>query len=243
MLKQLLSDLEQLHNAEVAQNLSWFFKTGKGDYGYGDKFVGITVPQIRALAKNYSGLAVTDIKKLAASKIHEYRFCALAILVRQFEKLKFQDESLFNLYMQLMDEGRINNWDLVDMSAGRMGRWLVGKPKSEKLLLDLAKHSDLWHQRLAIMFTSAYISQSQFEQTLKISRLFLTHPHDLIHKATGWMLREVGKRDLKLLLEFLDENASRMPRTMLRYAIEKLPERQRKNYLAMKAQPPRERGR
>ena len=236
MIKELLSDLEQMHEAEVAKNLSWFFKTKPGEYGHGDVFVGIKVPQLRALARKYSALSITDIKKLASSKFHEYRFCALVILVKQFEKGKSQSQELFNLYMQLMDDGKINNWDLVDVSAPRMGVYLLNKPDAEKLLTRLAKHQDLWHQRLAVMFTAAFINRGDYQPTIKISKMLLNHPHDLIHKATGWMLREVGKKDIATLKTFLGDYGAVMPRTMLRYAIEKLPEAERKEYLAMKAQ-------
>lgn len=243
MLKELLSDLEQLHDAEVAKNLSWYFKTAKGEYGHGDLFVGIKVPQLRVLATKYQSLNQSEIKKLAGSKFHEYRFCAIAILVKQFEKSKYKSKELFDLYMELMDQGRINNWDLVDVSAPRMGLYLVDEADADKQLMRLAKHTNLWHQRLAIMFTWAFIRKGNLAPTLRISEHFLGHPHDLIHKATGWMLRELGKKDLGQLKGFLDKHASEMPRTMLRYSIEKLPEAQRKRYLAMKAQPLPARGR
>ena len=227
------AELKSLANAKVAAQRSSFFKTGKGEYGYGDQFLGIEVPKLRIVAKKHHDLSRAEIKKLAASKFHEDRFVALVILVIQYKKAKTSvaQKELFHLYMELLEQGRVNNWDLVDVTAPYLGTYLVDNPESKLLLAKLAKSNDLWKQRVSVMFTWAHIRVGQSQVTLDQVEKFLKHPHDLIHKACGWMLREVGKRNIGLLREFLASHAALMPRVMLRYAIEKLTEKERAKWL------------
>lgn len=227
------AELKSLANAKIAAQRSSFFKTGKGEYGYGDQFLGIEVPKLRIVAKKYQELGPADIKKLAGSKLHEDRFVALAILVNRYKKAKTgsTQKELFDLFMELLDAGRVNNWDLVDISAPYLGTYLVDNPAGKPLLSKLAKSNNLWKQRVSVMFTWAHIRAGQPQVTLDQVEKVLDHPHDLIHKASGWMLREVGKRDIGLLREFLTSHAAVMPRVMLRYAIEKLSEKERAKWL------------
>ena len=227
------AELKSLANTKIAAQRSSFFKTGKGEYGYGDQFLGIEVPKLRIVAKKHQDLSGADIKKLAGSKYHEDRFVALAILVAQYKKAKQSgnQKALFDLYLELLDAGRVNNWDLVDITAPYMGTYLVDNPAGKPLLAKLAKSNDLWKQRVSVMFTWAHIRAGQPQVTLDQVEKFLKHPHDLIHKACGWMLREVGKKDVGLLREFLTSHAAVMPRVMLRYAIEKLTEKERAKWL------------
>ena len=227
------AELKSLANTKIAAQRSSFFKTGKGEYGYGDQFLGIEVPKLRIVAKKHQDLSGADIKKLAGSKYHEDRFVALAILVAQYKKAKQSSaqKDLFDLYLELLDSGRVNNWDLVDITAPYMGTYLVDNPAGKPLLAKLAKSNDLWKQRVSVMFTWAYIRAGQPQVTLDQVEKFLKHPHDLIHKACGWMLREVGKKDVGLLRGFLASHAAVMPRVMLRYAIEKLTEKERAKWL------------
>ena len=211
-----------------------FFKTGPGEYGEGDRFLGLKVPQLRAELPHTDALSEADVLDLLHSEWHEERLLALLVLGRRFSRAK-QDtatqQHLVNLY--LAHTKWINNWDLVDSSAPHiLGAWLLQRDRS--VLDTLAASTSLWEQRIAILATQAFIRAGDFTDTLRLSALFLTHPHDLMHKACGWMLREVGKRDMKPLLAFLDQHAAKMPRTLLRYAIEKLPEETRRSYLAMK---------
>ena len=211
-----------------------FFKTGPGEYGEGDRFLGLKVPQLRAELPHTDALSEADVLDLLHSEWHEERLLALLVLGRRFSRAK-QDpatqQHLVNLY--LAHTKWINNWDLVDSSAPQiLGAWLL---RRDRAVLDrLAASTSLWEQRIAILATQAFIRAGDFTDTLRLSALFLTHPHDLMHKACGWMLREVGKRDMKPLLAFLDQHAAKMPRTLLRYAIEKLPEETRQAYLTMK---------
>ena len=227
------AELRGLADKEIAASRTWFFKTGKGEYGYGDLFLGIEVPAIREVAKRHQELSLDQIKKLASSKYHEERFIALAIMVLQFKKAKATAEKkqLFDTYLELLKDNRVNNWDLVDASAPYLGVYLLDFPGAKALLAKLAKSKNLWEQRASIMFTWAYIRAGQQEVSTKQVELFLDHPHDLIHKASGWMLREVGKKDLKLLRRFLDAHAAIMPRVMLRYAIEKMTATERAKWL------------
>ena len=226
-------ELKSLANAKVAAQRSSFFKTGKGEYGYGDQFLGIEVPKLRIVAKKYQDLSQADIKKLAGSNLHEDRFVALAILVAQYKKAKqsSNQKDLFDLYLELLAAGRVNNWDLVDITAPYIGTYLVDNPAGKPMLAKLAKSNDLWKQRVSVMFTWAHIRAGQPQVTLDQVEKLLNHPHDLIHKASGWMLREVGKKDVGLLRDFLASHAAAMPRVMLRYAIEKLTEKERAKWL------------
>lgn len=227
------ADLKALASQEVAKARATFFKTAKGEYGYGDVFLGIEVPKLRVVAKAHLNLSLPQIKKLSASKLHEERFVALVILVLQFQKTKAIAERklLFDTYLELLKANRVNNWDLVDVTAPYLGVYLLDFQGAKALFAKLAKSTNLWEQRASIMFTWAYIRAGQLEVATKQVELFLNHPHDLIHKAAGWMLREVGKKDLKLLRNFLEAHAAIMPRVMLRYAIEKMTETERAKWL------------
>jgi 3-methyladenine DNA glycosylase AlkD len=229
MLDQIKRDLTQLSNPDKAKKLSSFFKTGKGQYGEGDVFLGITVPEQRKVAKRYKDLPLKDLQILLSSKIHEHRLTALLILISKYEKADDSDkEEIFNFYLKNTEN--INNWDLVDVSAPKIiGEYLYNKDKS--ILFELAKSNILWERRIAILSTFKFIRNNDFEDALNISRLLLHDKHDLIHKAVGWMLREIGKRDQEIEEQFLREYSTQMPRTMLRYAIEKFDENKRKFYL------------
>ena len=229
-------ELRALADKEIAKSRTWFFKTGKGEYGYGDVFLGIEVPAIREVAKRHQGLSLEHIGKLANSKFHEERFIALAILVLRFKSSKqlASQKLLFETYLELLKANKVNNWDLVDASAPYLGVYLLDYPGATALLVRLAKSKNLWEQRASIMFTWAYIRAGRLDVTTKQVALFLKHPHDLIHKAGGWMLREAGKKNLAVLRTFLDSHAAVMPRVMLRYAIEKLSSAERAKWLAKK---------
>ena len=226
MLLKLKQDLESLKDSEKAQIYQRFFKTGKGEYGEGDSFLGLTVPQQRKIAKSYVDISLSDLQQLLDSKIHEFRFTALVILVNKYTKNK--DKKYFDFYLKNIKN--INNWDLVDATAPQIiGDYLLNKNK--EVLYQLANSDNLWEKRISIISTLMFISKNQFGDTLKISEILLTDKHDLIHKAVGWMLREVGKRNQKIEEEFLDKYYRKMPRTMLRYAIEKFKEDKRQYYL------------
>lgn len=223
-----------------------FFKSGPGQYGEGDEFLGVTVPNVRAVAKQYAALTEAEIYELMNSSIHEHRLLGLIMLVAKWNRLQSKKTSvptaqqeLFDFYLRLVSEGRVNNWDLVDTSAPYFGMYLIGKPDAIKLLESLARSEKLWERRVAIMFTFASIRASKlgkgpadFAPTIQIAEILLHDKHDLIHKAVGWMLREVGNRDLAELRNFLSRFAAEMPRTMLRYSIEKLDAEERKAWLA-----------
>jgi 3-methyladenine DNA glycosylase AlkD len=221
--------LQKLANKDKAKILQGFFKTGPGEYGEGDIFLGINVPVLRKLSKEHDGIPLKETMQLLKSSIHEERLLALLMLVRAFSK---GDEALQKKICELYlkHTKHINNWDLVDLTAPNIvGTYLLDK--SRKTLYALAKSNDLWQRRIAIMATFSFIKQSDFDDTLKISNTLLTDKHDLIHKAVGWMLREVGKRSLFTEERFLQQHYRKMPRTMLRYAIERFPEAKRKKYL------------
>jgi len=227
-MMRIEEDLLKIRDVDKAIILQWFFKTGKGQYGEGDKFLGIVVPKIRKVAKDYIELDLKDVEKLLKSEWHEFRLTGLIILVYKFEKFKNLQEKIYTFYLK--NTKYINNWDLVDLSAAKIiGAWLLKKDR--EMLYKLAKSNNLWERRIAIVTTHEFIKNMEFEETIKISEILLLDNHDLIHKAVGWMLREMGKRDEKLLKQFLDKNKTIMPRTCLRYAIEKLSDEERKNYL------------
>ena len=210
-----------------------FFKCGPGEYGEGDRFLGVTVPSQRRVARQFRDLPLTEIETLLLDRYHECRLTALIIMserVRRGDRTQVQ--AIVRLYLEKMD--RVNNWDLVDCSADKiLGEFLLDE---DRTLLDrLAAADDLWQNRIAMIATYRFIKEQQFEDTLRIAETLLEHPHDLIHKAVGWMLREVGKRDQAVLEAFLDEHGATMPRTMLRYAIERLPEKKRQRYLHRRA--------
>jgi 3-methyladenine DNA glycosylase AlkD len=227
-LNSLKKDLEEKSSPAKAKLLSGFFKTGKGEYGEGDVFIGVIVPDQRAVAKKYVHLSLSDLQKLISSKIHEHRLTALLILIEKYKKNPSERKKIVDFY--LANTKHINNWDLVDLSSHKiLGDYLLDKDVS--VLYKLAKSSNIWERRIAIISTAAFINQKRFEHTLKISEILLKDEHDLMHKAAGWMLREVGKRNLEAELKFLDRNAPDMPRTMLRYAIEKFSEQKKKHYM------------
>jgi 3-methyladenine DNA glycosylase AlkD len=230
-LSQLKKDLRSSANPKGGEGAARFFKTGKGEYGEGDIFIGVTVPQARNISKRYATLDIADIEKLLTSKIHEERSIALYILVNQFKTAKENDKKkIYNFY--LAHTKYINNWDLVDASAHYIvGAYLIDKDR--KILEKLAKSKNLWEKRIAIVATFAFIYNGEYEWTFRIAKIVMGDQHDLIHKASGWMLREVGKRaSEEKLCEFLDVYAPHMPRTTLRYAIERFAEPKRKAYLA-----------
>ena len=216
-------------NPEKAEHSKYFFKTGKGQYGEGDKFIGTTVPESRSVAKANKDLSFDELKKLLTDENHECRFCALIILAEQFKKADdARRKEIFDFY--LANTHGINNWDLVDVSAYNiMGEWLLDKDRS--VLYQLSESENLWEQRISIVSTLAFIRKNDLKDTLKLSEKFLSHHHDLMHKACGWMLREAGKRNEKTLTDFLDKHYRKMPRTMLRYAIERLSPEQREIYM------------
>jgi len=229
-LKNLKKDLQALASPAKALILQRFFKTGKGEYGAGDKFLGITVPLQRNLIKAYTHLKFKDLKILLSSKFHEERLCGLLILVRQYQKAeaKKTQKTVYQFY--LAHTHRINNWDLVDLTAAYIvGNFLFDKDHAP--LYRLAKSKNLWERRIAIVATHYFIRQKLYSPTLTLATMLLQDQEDLIHKACGWMLRELGKRDLKTLEIFLQKHQQKMPRTMLRYAIEKFPEEKRQPYL------------
>lgn len=205
-----------------------FFKTGPGEYAEHDQFLGVTTPILRILARSLDQLSLKDLSQVIASPYNESRLLALLILVKQYNKATLEEKNrIFQFYQDNLQH--INNWNLVDSSAHLiLGAHLETSDKT--LLLDLAKSKVLWERRVAIVATWHYIKKGDFEWTFKIAKMLLNDPHDLIHKATGWMLREAGKKDIKKLITFLDEHAKKMPRTMLRYAVEKFPKETRLKY-------------
>lgn len=232
LLKDLQSELLKAANPEKAKILSKFFKTEKGQYAEGDIFLGITVPVQRRIAKKYFSLQLNDIKKMLLSKFHEFRFVALIILCDIFNKSdEDEKKKIFNFYLDNLKY--INNWDLVDISAPKiLGEYLFDKDRS--IIYKLACSESVWIKRIAILTTFAFIRKNQFDDAFKIIERLLQDSHDLIHKAAGWMLREIGKRDKEQEENFLRKNIQQMPRTMLRYAIEKFSEDERKKYLNQK---------
>jgi len=228
MLEELKKDLERETNKKQAELLQKFFKTGKGEYGEGDIFLGIKVPVQRRIAKKYN-LSINEIQKLLDSKIHEYRLVALFILIDKYNKASNIDkDKIFNFYLK--NTKNINNWDLVDLSSHEiLGNYLIDKSRST--LYKLANSKNLWEKRISLISTFEFIRNNDFKDTLKISEILLNDEHDLIHKAVGWALREVGKRDIKKEENFLKKHYKNMSRTTLRYAIERFPEDKRKKYL------------
>lgn len=225
--------MRALANKKLASAQQGFYQTQPGGYGAGDKFLGISVPHSRKVAKEYKELSLSEIKRLSTSSFHEIRFVALAILVNQFRAAKdpIVRKRLYETYISMVKSGIVNNWDLVDASAPYLGEYLIDQPGAVKILMKLAKNKELWVQRVAIILTFALIRAGNNKPTLILAKEFLNHPHDLIHKATGWMLREAGKRDLVALRGFLKQHVHQMPRTMLRYSIEQLPKSERKRWL------------
>lgn len=234
MYDQIVKTLNTLKSKEKSTILQRFFKTGKGEYGEGDIFIGLTVPEQRRIAKQFQTTDFSDLKRLLQSKIHEHRLTALEILVMKYEKAKSESEKEKSVKFLLKNLRGVNNWDLVDLSAPYiLGDWLIDR-KDRDVLYKFAASKNLWERRIAIVSTYTLIRAGQFSDTIKICEILMKDEQDLIHKACGWMLREVGKKSEKTLIKFLDKNVKRMPRTMLRYSIERLPEEFRLYYLRMK---------
>ncbi len=228
-LENLQKKLKKLADPVRAKLLQGYFKTGKGEYGEGDIFLGITVPVSRKTAVEFKNLPFSDIVRLLESKFHEERLTALLILVQRFNKGNEKTKKeIYRFYLK--NTKYINNWDLVDLSSHEIvGNYLLDKDKS--VLLKLAKSKNIWERRIACISTFEFIRNNQFAVSLKLAEVLLQDEHDLMRKAVGWMLREIGKKNLKTEIEFLDKYSKTMPRTMLRYAIEKFPEKQRITYL------------
>ena len=227
--REVQKRLKKLGDPEHAAVGQRFFKTGPGEYGEGDKFLGIRMPVLRELAGEFRDLPVSESEILLHSPFHEERMLAILILIHNFKKKDGKAcKYIYELYLKSTEY--INNWDLVDVSAAHIvGAYLIHK--SKRPLYRLARSKNLWERRVAIMATFHYIKHHEFSGTLKIAQILLTDPHELIHRATGWMLREIGKRDIESEEAFLKEHYKKMPRTMLRYAIEKFPEGKRQGYL------------
>jgi 3-methyladenine DNA glycosylase AlkD len=236
---KITEDLKKLKNPDKAKNLQRFFKTGKGEYGEGDVFLGIVVPLQRKVAMEYKDLSLSDIKNLLASKFHEHRLTALFILDSQFKNAEMKTrKEIFEFYLENINH--INNWDLVDLSAPNIvGEYLYQISVGEKLCMQkiivfekLSTSENLWVRRISILATFSFIRHGDFEVPLSVFERLIQDKEDLIHKAVGWMLREIGKRDLQIEIAFLDKHYKNMPRTMLRYAIEKFDEEKREKYLS-----------
>lgn len=228
-LQNLRKRLKQKSSKEQANILQRFFKTGPGEYGEGDIFIGLKVPQIRETVKEFSEIRLGDIQKLVSSNIHEERLTGLLILVSQYKKgSEAEKEKIFKFYLR--NTKNINNWDLIDLTAEHIvGAFLFERDRS--ILFNLARSASLWERRISVLSCFHYIKQNSFETALQIAEILLNDKHDLIHKAVGWMLREIGKINLQTEEDFLKKHYMNMPRTMLRYAIEKFPERKRQAYL------------
>lgn len=227
-------ELEKYSNKGKEEIFVRFFKTGKGQYGEGDMFWGITVPNIRDVAKRYfKDISFEEVKKLIESEIHEIRLTGYIILTYKYEKGdKEEKKRVYEFYIDNLKG--CNNWDIVDLSCSKiLGNHLLLNSQKRDILYALVKSTNLWEQRISIVSTYSFIKNNDFKDTLKISKILLSHKHDLIHKAVGWMLREVGKKDINVLREFLNENIKDMPRTTLRYAIERMDKREREIYLCM----------
>lgn len=229
MITQLKGELQKQANPEQAKILKRFFKTGKGQYGEGDVFLGIKVPIQRAIAKKYTKISLEQLQELLNTDIHEYRFTSLVILINKYNNSDEQGKKeIYEFYIQNIKN--INNWDLVDISCPNIiGDYLLEKDKT--ILYALAKSAHLWTKRIAIISTLKFIKNNQFEDTLNIAEILLKDKHDLLHKAVGWMLREVGKKNQKAEEAFLDRYYKQMPRTMLRYSIERFSEEKKKDYM------------
>ena len=228
-----LTDLKAFGSKSRMSDLARFYKTGPGEYGEGDLFLGGSVPQTRSVASSYKNMELAEVQKLFNSPFHEARLCAAIILNLQFKTAKTSQErkKIFDFYLKQVRAERVNNWDIVDVSAPWMGVYLAEVEDPMPLLIKLAKSKSLWQRRVSMILTFALIRKGDLEPTIIIARSLLKDDQDLIHKAVGWMLRELGKRDVMMLRRFLSEHAHEMPRTMLRYSIEKLPERERKKWL------------
>ena len=232
--KDVINELNKHQSDAELEKIKRYFKSEEGDYGYGDKFIGIRMGTIFNIAKKYGDLPISEIEKLLESPVHEYRVAGISIMDKLSRVKKTSEErrkEMFDLIVRRTD--RINNWDLVDLAAlYATGSYLFDKPR--KVLYKLAKSKDLWERRIAIVSTAYFIRQGDVDDTFRIAELLVKDKHDLIHKATGWMLRFAGSKDKKRLLAFLDKHASVMPRTLLRYSIENLDKQRREHYMDLK---------
>ena len=219
LINIIIDELQLLSTDEKRNILPRFFKTGKGEYGDGDKFLGVSVPDVRKVSKNHKNATINELTEMMQSEWHEVRLCSLLIMVEQFKKTDDEGRKrIVNFYLSVTN--RINNWDLVDLSCPAIiGEYLL--KRSHDLLYRLAESSLLWENRIAIVSTIIFIRHGQLDDTFNLSTKMMNHPHDLMHKAIGWMLREAGKRDESRLYNYVKTYRLEMPRTMLRYAIEK----------------------
>lgn len=229
--EQIRAEIESYSTPAKKEFLPYFFKTGKGQYGEGDKFLGTVVPDIRKVAKKQKDIPFDELKILLDSEYHECRLCALLILVERFKKTKDENERKGIVDFYLSQTARINNWDLVDLSAKDIVGEYFADREDRSVLYQLADSSLLWDQRIAVISTYAFIRRGDLKDIISLSRKLMSHKHDLMHKAIGWMLREAGKRDKQVLCDFLDVYSKQMPRTMLRYSIEKLSPEERAYYM------------
>ena len=230
--KNAEQELDSLSSTEKAKLAQRFFKTGKGEYGEGDQFLGITSPELRKLARQYQTLPITENAKRLKSKWHEVRAFALIVLVHQYQLADTKSQK--KIYRHYIRHKKwINNWDLVDVSAPSLSGHYFYHTQDKQTLFQLAKSKRMWDRRIAVVSTLYHIRQNRFQEILQLSELLLTDQEDLMHKACGWMLREVGKRDQAILCKFLNKNAAKMPRTMLRYAIEKFSQVERQKFMQM----------
>mgnify|MGYP003615535210 FL=1 len=235
MLEQIKLTLHDLADVNKAKILSRYFKTGKGEYGEGDQFLGITVPNQRLVAKEfYQDISLEEIKDLLSFDLHEYRLTALLMLISKYEKTKDANAAKELVDFYLSQTSRINNWDLVDTSCHKILGHYAFHHNKEDILYDLANSTDLWEKRIAVVSTWYYIRKKTLDIVPEIVEINLNHPHDLMHKANGWMLREMGKKDDEKLIHFLDEYALKLPRTTLRYAIEKIDPTLKDYYMKLK---------
>ncbi|MEY2769530.1 MAG: hypothetical protein RL359_1166 [Actinomycetota bacterium] len=234
--KQVIKDLKGFASAGKAAELQRFFKTGPGEYAEDDLFIGVVVPQTRKVAARYKDLPLNEIAKLTDSDIHEVRLCGLIILTNQFKRSRDLNakKRLFNFYIKELKAGNINNWDLVDVTAPTLGDYLLELEDPMAVLSKLAKSKSLWERRTSVVFTFAFLRAGELEPTYAMAERHLGDKHDLMHKAVGWLLREMGKRDPGLLRAFLKEHCTEMPRTALRYSIEKFSESERRKWLQFK---------
>lgn len=229
MVEEWQKQLRDAGSEEKAKILMRFFKTSPGEYGEGDKFIGVPVPTVRAISLPYSNLPFEKIGEMLRSEIHEFRLAGLLALVQRYKKSKKIEEKEAVVMFYLSQADHINNWDLVDLSAPKIiGEHVARHPEWTHILYELAESGNLWRERIAMVSNWTIMRHGVFEHTIALADRFMNHKHQLMHKATGWMLREMGKRKRELLIGYLDENAAIMPRTMLRYAIEKLSEEERR---------------
>ena len=227
--KEVINALKLVATEERRKVNEWFFKTGKGEYGYGDIFIGVTMPNIRRIAKKFSQkISIEELTELINNPIHEVRLCSLIILVNKYKKK--DHDRIYQYYLKHINS--VNNWDLVDTSAPHIvGDYLYKNPEKSKILLEFSNSVNLWVRRISIVSTFAFIKNNEFNKTLEIAKFLLNDHHDLIHKAVGWMLREIYKRDEFLIKRFLRQNYAQIPRTTLRYAIERMDKEERLLFL------------